>query len=395
MKPGWRQFWIALHRYTGLAMTIFLGVAALTGCLLSFERPLDGWLNPDLFVPRRPGLADPRSAVAALERAHPDLVATYYPVQAEPGRNILVRVAARGTAALGFDEAFLDGGDGHLAGTRQSGAGWDRAHLMRGVYELHCDLLAGTPGRWLMGGTALLWFLSNLVGLYLTWPVRPPIWKNWKRSWVFRRSSPLPRLLLDIHRASGLWLLVPLCVLAFTSVAMSFYSEALMPIVERLSPPRPSPFDRPAPDRQPSASPDMRRILQRAIAQARARHLRWQPAVYQVEPDRGLVGVRFTASGRETYRGLGPVTYWFDAGSGQFVYEDSPYGDSVGFGLARSLYPLHTGQMIGLPGIVLDLVLGLATLEQAGTGLYLWLKRRRLRRPSRRRAVPVSGSASG
>ncbi len=368
-------------------MTIFLGVAALTGCLLGFERPLDAWLNPALFAPRGPGLADPQAAVAALERAHPDLVATYYPVHTEPDRNILVSVEPQGRAKPNFDEIFLDGGDGHPVGTRQSGAGWDRAHLMRGIYELHCDLLVGTPGRWLMGGVALLWFLSNFVGLYLTWPMRPPIWKNWKRSWVFRRSSPLPRLLLDIHRASGLWLLAPLGVLAFTSVAMSFYSEALMPLVARLSPPRPSPFDGPATDRRPSIPPDMRMILRRATALAEARRLGWQPAVYQVDPARGLAGIRFTATGRESYRRLGPITYWFEGSGGRFIYEDNPYGDSFGLGLARSLYPLHTGQMIGPPGIALDLILGLATLEQAGTGLYLWLKRRRMRRPSPQRRI--------
>ncbi|HEY0315410.1 MAG TPA: PepSY-associated TM helix domain-containing protein [Sphingomonas sp.] len=385
MKPAGRQFWIALHRYAGLVMTLFLGIAALTGCVLSFDRPLDAWLNPDLFAPSRPGLADPQEAVATLERAHPEWVATYYPVRAEPGRNMLVRVEPRGTATLDFDEAFLDGGDGHLAGVRRAGAGWDRAHWMRGIYELHCDLLAGTLGRWMMGGVAMLWFLSNLVGLYLTWPVRAPIWKNWKRNWVFRRSSPLPRLLLDIHRASGLWLLAPLAVLAFTSAAMSFYGEALMPAVQRLSPPRPSPFDGPAGDRRSARPPDMRAILARATALAEARRLRWQPAVYQFEPDRDLAGIRFTATGRETYRGLGPITYWFESSTGRFVYEDNPYDDSVGFGLSRSLYPLHTGQMIGSPGIALDLLLGLATLEQAGTGIYLWLKRRHMRHPARRR----------
>ncbi len=386
-----RQFWIALHRYTGLAMTIFLGIAALTGCLLSFERPLDAWLNPALFTPRRAGHADPEAAVASMQHANPGLIATYYPVRADPRRNMTISVAPRGPASLDFDEVFLDSGDGHVVGTRQSGAGWDRPHLMRAIYELHCDLLIGGVGRWLMGITAVLWLLSNFVGVWLTWPARRPFWKSWKRSWVFRRSSPLPRMLLDIHRASGLWLLAPLTVLAFTSAAMSFFSEALMPVVERLSPPSPSPFDVPATGRRSVTPPDMHAVLVAANERARAHHLLWQPAVFQFDQDRDLAGIRFTATGRENYGGLGPVTYWFDGASGRFVHEDNPYRDSAGFAVARALYPLHTGQMIGAPGVLLDLVLGLATLEQAGTGIYLWLKRRRMRRPagsSRPRASP-------
>ena len=124
MNPALRQFWIALHRYTGLAMTLFLGVAAITGCVLSFERPLDAALNPGLFAPRRAGLADPLTAVATFERAHPGWRATYYPVHAEPGLNIVVHVEARSPTAGDVDEIFLDGGDGHLVGARRSRAAW-------------------------------------------------------------------------------------------------------------------------------------------------------------------------------------------------------------------------------------------------------------------------------
>jgi uncharacterized iron-regulated membrane protein len=208
--------------------------------------------------------------------------------------------------------------------------------------------------------------------------------------WQFRRSSTLPRLLLDIHRASGLWLLLPLSVLAFTSVAMNFFGEAFLPAVQHLSPPRPSPFDGPA-QASPAAPPAFPDLLRAARTLAAKRGLTWQPAVYQREPARGLSGVRFTRSGVEEYRALGPITYWFDDNDGRFVYEDSPYADSAGQALSRSLFPLHTGQMIGWPGIALDLILGLATLEMCGTALYLWLKRRPGRVAARRKARSARG----
>ena len=127
-------------------------------------------------------------------------------------------------------------------------------------------------------------------------------------------------------------------------------------------------------------------MLPQARALAAAREPGWLPAVYQYAPDHNLLGIRFTRSGTEEYRALGPVTYWFDGASGRFVDEDSPYADSAGQKLTRALFPLHTGQMIGWPGVALDVVLGLATLEQCGTGIYLWLKRRRPRVAARKRA---------
>ena len=84
-----------------------------------------------------------------------------------------------------------------------------------------------------------------LVGLYLTFPKRAPSGETWLREWTIKPSRSLARLLLDLHRASGLWVLIGVTVLAYTSVGMNFFDEAFTPAVNRLWPPRPSPFDRP------------------------------------------------------------------------------------------------------------------------------------------------------
>lgn len=392
-----RQFWTAVHRYSGLAMLVFLAIAAVTGCILCFEKPLDAWLNPQLFRPSGPALVEPLAAVERLERDHPGLVATYFPVNAKAGRNLTVAVEpAPGKPALGYDQVFLDRATGMVAGTRRTGPGWDRPHLMQGIYQLHFTLLAGDWGRWLMGLAALTWLVSNLVGIYLTWPLKRPYLRNWKRTWTFKWSSPLPRLLLDLHRSSGLWLILPLTVLAFTSVAMNFFGEALIPAVKLLSPARPSPFDGPALANPVARVVDYRQVLTQGAALARRDHLGWAPATLQYEPDRGLVGLRFSSGGIENYRALGPVTYWFDGRDGRFVNEDDPYSDSAGFKLMRSLYPLHTGEMIGTVGVALDLVLGIVTLGMCVTGVYLWLKRRRPRvsaRKARRKRAAAAREA--
>jgi uncharacterized iron-regulated membrane protein len=77
-----------------------------------------------------------------------------------------------------------------------------------------------------------------------------------------------------------------------------------------------------------------------------------------------------------SYRGLGPVSYWFDGASGHRVYEDNPYTDSAGRKLSRSLYPLHTGQVAGALGVAVIFLVGLATFEMAITGAYVWWKKR-------------------
>jgi len=56
-----RHFWVLIHRYAGLAMTVFLVLVGVTGSVLAFYHELDRWLNPALLtVPVRDGpMLDP------------------------------------------------------------------------------------------------------------------------------------------------------------------------------------------------------------------------------------------------------------------------------------------------------------------------------------------------
>ena len=56
-----RQFWVLMHRYVGLSMTIFLVIVGLSGSVLAFRDPLDLFLNPDLL---RVATRDARCAYA-------------------------------------------------------------------------------------------------------------------------------------------------------------------------------------------------------------------------------------------------------------------------------------------------------------------------------------------
>jgi uncharacterized iron-regulated membrane protein len=370
-----RNLWLAIHRYIGLATLVFLFIAAVTGCVL--ELPVDAWLNGDLF--RRPASAapiDPLPTVAAFEAARPELRVTSLPLHPGAGETLLVSVENRDPARpAGFNQAFLDAG-GRLVGTRQIEPGWDRRHFVEGLFEFHYTLLAGKWGRWLMGLMALAWFISNLVGLYLSLPMRGPFWKNWKKTWTVNFKAKLARLFLELHQATGLWVLIPLTVLAFTSVAMNFFDEAFTPAVQAISPARASVFDKPAAAAAPARAIGFDEALRSATAVAAQRGLDWRPAQLGYLPDRGLYQVTFTHSGVVNYSRLGPVSYYLSAADGAFVEADSPYDDSGGRKLSRSLYPLHTGQVAGWIGQSVVFILGLITVEQCVTGAYLWLKRR-------------------
>jgi uncharacterized iron-regulated membrane protein len=381
-----RQFWIKIHRYLGLSALAFLFVAGVTGSFLCFDKRIDAALNSDLFYHSgaAPNLSLPALA-AHVQEQHPELVITSFPLNLRASANLKLDVAPRQPGvSLGFNQLFVDPTDGRIVGTRQTGPGWDRRHIVEAIFQLHQNLLGGKWGRWIMGIAALGWFLGSFVGLYLTFPAKKPFWPKWKKKWKIDTKAKMRRLMLEIHNSSGLWLLIPATVLAYTSVAMNFFDEAFVPAVQAVSPARPSVFDEPARSRLPGA-PEIGflKALDLGIAAARADGLAWRPALERFNGDLHVYGVTFTDNGVENYHRMGPITYYFDASNGRLVERDDPYTDSFGRKLTRSLYPLHSGEIAGWFGIGIIFLLGLFTAEMCVTGFYTWWKKRESRTAKR------------
>ncbi len=165
-------------------------------------------------------------------------------------------------------------------------------------------------------------------------------------------------------------------ILSLTSVGLNFYSELIDPIVSAISRPAPSPWDKPAPAKPTSPVLSYPQAADAAIAAARHAGVTLKPASITFDKAHDLYGVAFTHSGRMEYSGLGPVTYYVDGGSGRFVHVDSPYADSRGRKVERSLYPLHSGQVFGLTTRWLIMLLGVSIVEMSVTGLWVWWKKR-------------------
>jgi uncharacterized iron-regulated membrane protein len=246
---------------------------------------------------------------------------------------------------------------------------------MQGIYELHVDLLDGTAGRWILGIVSGLWALGTCIGLYLTLPRAGPFWQKWKPAWKVRAAWRMPGSLLELHRASGLWLLSAALVLSLTGFAMSFFAELTAPVATRLSPSHVAALN----DDSPTPAPvNQTRGLgfdaatQQARAFAVARDPALKPAIASYDADANLYRIGFTRSGRLEWSRLGPIYYYVDAATGALAYVDDPYKDSAGRVVIRSLYPLHSGQVLGWATRLLVFLTGVVVAEMAVTGGWMW-----------------------
>jgi uncharacterized iron-regulated membrane protein len=293
-----------------------------------------------------------------------------------PGTAALLEVvASKAGASLSYDELFADPVSGRIIGQRRNVAGWNLPHLMQGIYELHVDLLGGTAGRWILGIVSGLWALGTGIGLYLTLPRAGPLWQKWKPAWKIRATWRMPGSLLELHRASGLWLLLATLVLSLTGFAMSLFAEVTAPLATRLSPSHVAALndDSPTPPPiNPTRELGFDAVTQRARVFAAARDPALEPAIASYDADANLYRIGFTRSGRLEWSRLGPIYYYVDAASGALAYVDDPYRDSAGRVVIRSLYPLHSGQVLGWATRLLVFLTGVVVAEMAVTGGWMW-----------------------
>ncbi len=183
-----RQFWVLIHRYTGLYMAFFLIVAGLTGSILAFRYELMYWLNAeDFYVPiQAKPMLDPfdlrERALLALEPgARCNRVDD--PSGIEPGTvyKLYCDLPTHKTKGEAYELKLISlnpySGEritSSLPRLEENVSFWPltRKNIMDVIFDLHFTLLLGKVGMKIFGIAALIWTVDCFVGFYLTLPIR-------------------------------------------------------------------------------------------------------------------------------------------------------------------------------------------------------------------------------
>lgn len=376
--PRARQLWLATHRWVGLTLASLLITSAISGTLLTIVAPLDRWWHAELFRAGRlpaaaaheaattmqPGIASTaplESIRQMLERRHGAQASFTLRPPREPDETLQAYIRSPDWDGT----AFVEPASGELLGERgerDNVAGW--------LFELHSELSAGEAGVAILALLAASYVLMLLTGVLVWWP------KRWRQALVLRLQGGVTVALRDTHRLAG----VVLGLLVLVQVASGAYM-AFRPLsswITAASGRSTEPPGVPAPVGSPTARPQHRTAIDRAVELARERFPEGRVGYVSVPVEANRpIQVRLRLPDDPHPNGLTSVYVhpqcdrvlaawrWNELDPGKRAF--------------AVVYPLHSGTLGGASHKAVTALTGIALGWYAISGCWLWWRRRRRR----------------
>ena len=105
---------------------------------------------------------------------------------------------------------------------------------------------------------------------------------------------------------------------------------------------------------------------------------------FSYDPVKGLYSYQ-VKSDYDIMDGYGETLVWIDGNSGAFVNHYLPTGQKAGDTITVWLQTLHMAKIWGLPYKIFVCLMGLVVAMLSVTGVYIWWKKRKARKSSRKR----------
>jgi uncharacterized iron-regulated membrane protein len=376
-----------LHRWLGLLSSAVIFIVCLTGSLYAFRNPVSEFRNRHLIyatLPENAGLLHLDEIQDIFHGRGLEIRSIVIPADGRKKNLVISYAGADGSA----------GGTGYFdPGTCREVTGmYDRSEdrFFQTLLGLHRNLLLGRTGKRIVGVSVLLFVLMLVSGLVLWWP------RTWKRntlktSFLVKWKAKPFRVIYGIHKVFGFYAALLLLFIAITGLYVSFpwVKNAVIvtlggePILKRESPAEDEVSDsfasllqemlqREAEKNDPANTAKF--TLAQVLAMADV-YLNYPAETVIVMPDANTP--RYTVRKVNTHNFFGAKVsdaVTFDR-KGEMRslerFRDKPLHRQF-IEISR---PLHTGEIIGLPGIIIYSLTSLVGCSLPVTGFIVWWKR--------------------
>jgi len=348
-----RKTWFTVHKWIGILLAILIVPVSLTGSALVWHDWLDETLNPERHVAHGKAmlsfgayLDSARTALGPQDRVQ----SVAFPGSEGSVSVTAVRAPERGGGRPLRTTIWVDPASAELLDRTSGNEG-----AVRILHVLHGSLMVPGAGRQIVGWIGVFMLVSSLTGLWLWWPSIG----GFRRGLRWRRQETVNA---NLHHLFGFWVALPLAMLSFTGVWISFpglFGGAAPPAAAKAGRP-PGP---PLPLERPRLDPE----LAAAAAAARGgggalRSLAWPTD----QSPQWTVAVRAP--------GGGPAEYKVDDRTGA-VTQPPPRPET----LSRTMRRWHDGDGMGPAWQIAIFIAGLVPALLAVTGIIMWLRTRRWR----------------
>ena len=363
MKSKTIRRWSFIHTWTSLICTLFLLLLALTGLPLIFHHEIDHLLGnePELAqLPADTPQLNLEQLVAKAQAHRPGDVMQYLAWDEDDKNGVIAIMAATaGTEPNASHTFMLDARTGATVEMPSANGG-----LTLFLLRLHVDMFAGLPGKWLLAFMGVLFVVAIVSGtvLYL------PFMRKLEFGTVRRDRSRRLRW-LDLHNLLGVVTLTWALVVGVTGVISAsadliiaaWRQDSLTALIE--------PYKNAAPLTQRAPASDLLAIAAKAAPGMQPDFIAFPGTRFSSEHH---YAVFMKGSTHLTSHLLTPVLIDASTLAVTAIVERPWYMDAMGMS-----QPLHFGDYGGMPMKVLWAVLDVLTIIVLGSGIYLWLAKRR------------------
>ncbi len=355
--------WYLVHKWTSLICTVFLLMLCITGLPLIFHHEIGHLLGTDPEPVEMPAGTPQASLDRLVEAAR----------QAKPGEHILfmswdedephLAWITTGPDRLKSEDLHFTAFDNRTADVLKVMSQNDR-DFMQIMFQLHVDMFAGLPGKLFLGFMGLLFVVAIVTGI----AVYGPLMRKLDFGTVRKQRSTRIKW-LDLHNMLGIITVAWALVVGGTGV-INTWADLIFKYWQ---------YDQLAAMTAPYAGqpvPEQLGSLQAAMATARANAPDMQPGFV------AFPGGNFSSPHHYAIfmKGETPLTsrlfkpVLVDAVTTEFT--DSRELPWYATALLVS-QPLHFGDYGGMPLKIIWALFDIFTIVILGSGLYLWLQRRR------------------
>lgn len=368
------------HLWLGLLSSIVIFFVCLTGSIYAFKQQIENGINHEYLAVESAGI-ERKSIDSLINRFEKQFgKATQLSIFPEVNRSILISSSGKNSPGM---SVYYDPYSGEQLGIKNVTAG----KFFVIVLDLHRFLLAGDIGKTIVG-TAVLIFVYILFSGFILW--LPKKWKQLKKGFTIKWRARFYRLNYDLHKVLGFYALLLLFFIAITGLYVSFHwvknfivvglggnsiviSETNTALKEELSQSFENLLDNLQTEKSIPLSMEelsIKRLLLKADSVFK------YPGIQQLQlPNDQINAFQLTKTNTENPLGfVVPDRIEFSAiGKIRNVirFKDLPIHEQFK-AIAK---PLHTGEIIGLPGITLYFIASLIGCLLPVTGFMIWWKK--------------------